>query len=79
MRQVALYELILYQSETRVLYRSANTLPEIHREAGKLAKQNDCAVDVAFHGDKPWHERYLITANPCCFTDKGYYLERLDG
>lgn len=79
---VTLFELTMYDDKSRpskTLYRSAATMLEIQREAGKIAKKNQCSVDIALDGKGVWCERYLVTANPCPHSRKGFYIERLDG
>lgn len=56
-------------------------LPDINaarNRAGRLAKQNNGPVDLAYDGPEPWNDRYITTASPCEYSAKGFRHERLD-
>lgn len=50
--------------------------------AGRLAKQNNGPVDVAFAyqpglPEQDWNDRYVTTAKPSDYTKSGFEFERL--
>ena len=47
-------------------------------KAGRLAKKNNCPVDLAYSGNEPWEERYITTARPSEYHRSGFAFERLD-
>jgi hypothetical protein len=48
------------------------------RRGASLAKKYNGPVDIAYHGDEDWSERYITTAAPSKYHRSGVRFERLD-
>lgn len=69
------FELLVFEDPKRadptaIIGVQADGTADAKRRALRVAKDNECNVDIAYEGDAPFNERYIATAQFNDFTDK---------
>jgi hypothetical protein len=84
--QNTLFEFRIYPADEDGAMKTADERIEVERfrdvnlarnRAGRLAKNFNGAVDLAYAGHEDWPDRYITTASPSEHHARGFRFERL--